>query len=250
MWLTSPRRDLNMTYSDLAKYELLTTTILQRRHCDDDSGSNAGLTHLHNARCNMPGPGSLHRVGTRVDTLRPHIVRWCLEYMWQYIVRTNGVGRYPCRRGKKTAEMSQCQPHFYIFGGFVPILLTDLGQIWQETVDLRSTLTCQISFESVYCVTFQEQKTAIMGKFWHLVGFCTQSEFITFTKHKLRYRFCVTWQKYVPWWTLEVVGSWWHFTLTFDLESYCCIFFNSACDLWLDLPSNFIFNLEIHVQNI
>ena len=151
MWLTWWCHRLNMTDSDLAKYELLTTTILQRRHCDDDSGSNAGLTHLHNARCNMPGPGSLHGVGTRVDTLRPHIVRWCLEYMWQYIVRTNGVGRYPCRRGKKTAEMSQCQPHFYIFGGFVPILLTDLGQIWQETVDLRSTLTCQISFESVYC---------------------------------------------------------------------------------------------------
>ena len=47
---------------------------------------------------------------------------------------------------------------------------TDVGQIWQETVDPRSMLTRQISFESIYCITFQERKSAILT----FVGPCTQ----------------------------------------------------------------------------
>jgi len=44
----------------------------------------------------------------------------------------------------------------------VLIPLYQSGPMWQETVDPRSTLTRltrQISFESVYCVTFQGRKT-------------------------------------------------------------------------------------------
>jgi len=63
--------------------------------------------------------------------------------------------------GKKTAKMSQ----FHILGALVPIPLYNASQILQETADPWSTLTCQISFESVYCVTLQERKTAIWDKF-------------------------------------------------------------------------------------
>ena len=38
------------------------------------------------------------------------------------------------------------------WGASVPIPLTDQGQIWHARVDPRSTLTCQISSESVYSV--------------------------------------------------------------------------------------------------
>jgi len=34
----------------------------------------------------------------------------------------------------------------------------------------------------------------------------------------------VTWYEYSPWWTLEVIESWWHLTLTFDLELFSYIF--------------------------
>jgi len=61
-----------------------------------------------------------------------------------------------CRQyGKKTAKMSQFRPSLQIWGSCV---FTNMGQIWQQTVDPWSTLTWQISFESVYCVTFQGQK--------------------------------------------------------------------------------------------
>ena len=62
----------------------------------------------------------------------------------------------------KTAEMSQFRPHFHIFfwGGLLcPSPITNPGQICQQAVDPRSTRIRQISFESVYCVTFQGQKT-------------------------------------------------------------------------------------------
>jgi len=39
---------------------------------------------------------------------------------------------------------------------------------------------------------------------------------------------------------LEVLGSWWHLTLTFDLESYFCTFSTQAIPLqWLDLATSF-----------
>jgi len=47
-------------------------------------------------------------------------------------------------------------------------------------------------------------------------------------------------QEYVPRWTLEVFGSWWDLTLTFDLESYFRIFSTRAITLqWLDLANSF-----------
>jgi len=39
-----------------------------------------------------------------------------------------------------------------------PSSFTNPGKIWQQTVDPWSTLTRQISFEFVFCVTFQGQK--------------------------------------------------------------------------------------------
>jgi len=53
--------------------------------------------------------------------------------------------------------------------------------------------------------------------------------------------------EYVPWITLEVVGSWWHFTLTLVA---IFVFFNSGYIYWMAWPSNFIFSLETHLQNI
>jgi len=58
----------------------------------------------------------------------------------------------------KSAEMSQFWPNYHILGALVSNPSTKPGQIWQQTVDPQSTLTRQISFESVYCVTFHEQK--------------------------------------------------------------------------------------------
>jgi len=50
----------------------------------------------------------------------------------------------------------------------------------------------------------------------------------------------VTCWEYVPWWTLEAIGSWRHLTLTFDLESYFRIFSARAIPLqWLDLAAAF-----------
>jgi len=34
----------------------------------------------------------------------------------------------------------------------------------------------------------------------------------------------VTWWEYEPWWTLEVIGCWWHLIFIFYLESYFGIF--------------------------
>jgi len=48
----------------------------------------------------------------------------------------------------------------------------------------------------------------------------------------------VTWWRYIPWRMLEVVKSWWHSTLTFDLESYFRIFSAQAFE-WLYLATLF-----------
>jgi len=78
----------------------------------------------------------------------------------------------------KTAEMSQFRPHFHIFfwGGLLcPSPITNPGQICQQAVDPRSTRIRQISFESVYCVTFQGQKTQQFKENFDIWGnSCTQ----------------------------------------------------------------------------
>jgi len=48
--------------------------------------------------------------------------------------------------------------------------LTDEGQIWCDRADQRSTLTGQISSESVHCFGFRWPKTTILDKFWHFLG--------------------------------------------------------------------------------
>jgi len=64
-----------------------------------------------------------------------------------------------CRPYKaiKNANTAISTKFSHFAGVLVPIPVTDLGQIWQETEDPRprSTLTHQISFESVDSVTFQ-----------------------------------------------------------------------------------------------
>jgi len=74
---------------------------------------------------------------------------------------------------------------FTIWGTLVPILFTDLSQIWQEIVDPQSMLTCQISSESICCVTFRGWKTAILAKVWHLGGSCTQPLYYLHAKFRL-----------------------------------------------------------------
>jgi len=75
--------------------------------------------------------------------------------------------------GKKTTEMSQFWPNFHILGALVHIPFTDPGKIQQETVDRWSTLTHQISFESVCCITFQGQKPQFWANF-DIWGSCAQ----------------------------------------------------------------------------
>ena len=55
---------------------------------------------------------------------------------------------------------------FFNFDGLLYRLpFTDKGQIWCPEADRMSTLTCQISSESVHCVGLQWPKTTILGKF-------------------------------------------------------------------------------------
>ena len=54
--------------------------------------------------------------------------------------------------------------HILNFGGLLYRLpFTDKAQIWCPEADRTSTLTCQISCESVHCVGFQWPKTTILG---------------------------------------------------------------------------------------
>jgi len=76
-----------------------------------------------------------------------------------------GLVYYVALEGENTAEMLQFRGNFHIWGLFCPSPVTNPGKIWQQTIDPQSPLTCHISFESVYCVTFQGQKIAIWGKF-------------------------------------------------------------------------------------
>jgi len=81
-----------------------------------------------------------------------------------------------CPFWAKAAGISQFWPNFHIYWGLLcPYPCTNPVQIWQETTDPWSTLTCQISFESVCCVAFQGQKT-ILGKF-NIGGSYTQPPF-------------------------------------------------------------------------
>jgi len=64
---------------------------------------------------------------------------------------------------------SKCRnfDQIFTFGGFLcPFPFTDPGQFFPEIIDLRFTLTRQISFEPVYCVTFRGRKTAHRGGSW------------------------------------------------------------------------------------
>jgi len=95
---------------------------------------------------------------------------------WSMLIDLLASGSVYCvaHVGQKTAEMSQFRPIFSHYGGSCAHRCLPIrGQIWQEIVDPWSTLTCQISSESVYCGTFQGRKTAIFGKFWHVEGCCT-----------------------------------------------------------------------------
>ena len=78
------------------------------------------------------------------------------------------------RRRAKNAEISQVWPNFQILADLLPMPFINPDQIWQKTVDAWPMLTCQISFESIYCVTFLGWKTTISGQRWHLEGSCTQ----------------------------------------------------------------------------
>jgi len=53
------------------------------------------------------------------------------------------------KHGKKSLKYHNFDRIFTFYGALVPTPFTDLGKIWQETVDLWSTLTHHISFESI-----------------------------------------------------------------------------------------------------
>ena len=52
------------------------------------------------------------------------------------------------------------------FGALVSTHFTDEGQIWRAIADPRSTLTCQISYRSVYSVALWRRKPPIFAIFW------------------------------------------------------------------------------------
>ena len=65
-------------------------------------------------------------------------------------------------------QKPQFWANFDFWGAPVPAPFTDKRQIWCPEADRTSTLTCQISSESVHCVGFQWRKTTILGKFCFL----------------------------------------------------------------------------------
>jgi len=66
--------------------------------------------------------------------------------------------------GKKLLKFRNFYQIFAFWGLLCPSPFTNLSQIWQQTVDPQFTLTGQISFESIYCVTFKGQKTHSLGQ--------------------------------------------------------------------------------------
>jgi len=62
-------------------------------------------------------------------------------------------------------------------GALVPTPFTDLGLIWQETVDSQFMLNCQISYESIYCHLPWMKKSAIFGQCLHLGDSCAQPHY-------------------------------------------------------------------------
>jgi len=63
----------------------------------------------------------------------------------------------PCK-AKKTAEVSQFRPNFHILRGSCAHPLGHPVQIWQESVDTRSTLTCQKIHLNLFIVSPSRDK--------------------------------------------------------------------------------------------
>ena len=62
-------------------------------------------------------------------------------------------------------QKPQIWANFEFWGLLYRLPFTDKAQIWCPEADRTSTLTCQISSESVHCVGFQWPKTTILGNF-------------------------------------------------------------------------------------
>ena len=62
-------------------------------------------------------------------------------------------------------QKPQFWANFEFWGLLYRLPFTAKGQIWCPEADRTSTLTCQISSESVHCVGVQWPKTTILGKF-------------------------------------------------------------------------------------
>jgi len=67
-----------------------------------------------------------------------------------------------------SGQKPQFWANFEFWGLLYWLPFTDKCQIWCPEEDRTSTLTCQISSESVHYVGFQWPKTTILGKFWLL----------------------------------------------------------------------------------
>jgi len=92
---------------------------------------------------------------------------------------------------------------------------------------------CSVTFLDLYCIflIFTCAHAASKYCFWRRLCVC-----LCACPHEIKID--VTWQEYVQWWTLEVVGSWWNLTFTF--ESYFRIFRIQARSFeWLDRATSF-----------
>ena len=96
---------------------------------------------------------------------RPVVSIDWLNFMDRFLVLT--------LRGQKPPTCNNFN-QIFIFWGYGKRYwpLADVGQIRHQTADAPTMLTCQITSESVYCVTWQG-KNAILGKFWHFRGWRT-----------------------------------------------------------------------------
>ena len=110
---------------------------------------------------------------------------------------------------------------FAFWGALVPIFFS----VPSQTLDSQSTLTCQISFESVYYVTFEGRKTAIFdiwgapapspltgkGQIWYATALVYATTFYTNMPNFVLLPSGGEKPQILSFWTLAFYGvdSWW-----------------------------------------
>jgi len=108
---------------------------------------------MHKLPIDLPGPN------LACDT-RPVVYAYRFDVIWMGVL---------CQLPMldKNAKILQFRPILTFWGARVPIPIYWSAQIWQETVYPRSMFTRWISLESIYSMTFQGRKTAILVRCWY-----------------------------------------------------------------------------------